>query len=199
MAPVCGPTWSRTVWWVTLLIYREINWWQGMCNMIEARKIFPWTVALQLFTHTKRFWESCGQSAGTWEWAYMHSGGRWLYFRGDAVLPSSVMTTQSGVLPDRVSARLSRLMVYASAWAQGERRYLNTAHIKTEPRVVASSKLVPFEIQQTLRCCDEPCVHYQTARWARAFSESNCDIYNIHGHIYNVFKAPKCWGWSNAM
>lgn len=32
---------------------------------------------------------------------------------------------------------------------QGVQRYLNSAHIKTQPGVVASSKLVPFEIQQT--------------------------------------------------
>lgn len=72
------------------------------------------------------------------------------------VSPSSVMTTQSGMLPDRVSARLARPMMCTSAGVQGARRYLNSAHIKTQPEVVASSKLVPFEIQQTLRSRDEP-------------------------------------------
>lgn len=36
------------------------------------------------------------------------------------------------------------------------RRYLKSAHIKTQPEVVGSSKLVPFEIQQTLRSRNEP-------------------------------------------
>lgn len=66
------------------------------------------------------------------------------------------MTTQSGMLPDRVSARLTRPMMYTSERVQGVRRYLSSAHIKTQPGVVASSKLVPFEIQQTLRSRDEP-------------------------------------------
>lgn len=66
------------------------------------------------------------------------------------------MTTQSGMLPDRVSARLTRPMMYTSERVQGVQRYLNSAHIKTQPGVVASSKLVPFEIQQTLRSRDEP-------------------------------------------
>lgn len=39
---------------------------------------------------------------------------------------------------------------------QGVQRYLNSAHIKTQPGVVATSKLVPFEIQQTLQSRDEP-------------------------------------------
>lgn len=47
-------------------------------------------------------------------------------------------------------------MMYTSERVQGVRRYLNSAHIKTQPGVVASSKLVPFEIQQTLRSRDEP-------------------------------------------
>lgn len=36
------------------------------------------------------------------------------------------------------------------------RHYLKSAHIKTQPAVVGSSKLVPFEIQQTLRSRNEP-------------------------------------------
>lgn len=72
------------------------------------------------------------------------------------VPPSSVMTTQSGMLPDRVSARLACPKMCTSAGVQGARRYLNSAHIKTQPEVMASSKLVPFEIQQTLRSRDEP-------------------------------------------
>lgn len=71
------------------------------------------------------------------------------------VPPPSVMTTQSGMLPDRVSARLARPTMCTSAGVQGARRYLNSAHIKTQPGVVASSKLVPFEIQQTLQSRDE--------------------------------------------
>lgn len=66
------------------------------------------------------------------------------------------MTTQSGMLPDRVSAHLTRPMMYTSERVQGVRRYLNSAHIQTQPGVVASSKLVPFEIQQSLRSRDEP-------------------------------------------
>lgn len=42
-------------------------------------------------------------------------------------------------------------------------------------------------------------MHDQAARWARAFSESNLDIYNLHGQFCNVYKAPKCWCWSNAV
>lgn len=72
------------------------------------------------------------------------------------VSPSSVMTTQSGMLPDRVSARRAHPVMCTSEGVQGARSYLNSAHIKTQPEVVASSKLVPFEIQQTLRSRDEP-------------------------------------------
>lgn len=60
------------------------------------------------------------------------------------------------MLPDRVSARLACPKMCTSAGVQGARRYLNSAHIKTQPEVMASSKLVPFEIQQTLRNRDEP-------------------------------------------
>lgn len=96
------------------------------------------------------------------------------------------------MLPDRVSARLTRPMMYASEPAQGVRCYLNSAHIKTQPGVVASSKLVPFEIQQTLQSRDEPVCIIRLPVGLRRFSESNPDICHVHGQIYHVCKAPKC-------
>lgn len=67
------------------------------------------------------------------------------------------MTTQSGMLPDHVSGHLTRPMTYTSERrVQGVERYLHSTHIITQPGVVASSKPVPFEIQQTLRSRDEP-------------------------------------------
>lgn len=104
------------------------------------------------------------------------------------------MTTQSGMLPDRVSACLAHPTMRTSAGVQGARRYLNSAHIKTQPEVVASSKLVPFEIQQTLQSRDEPVCVIRRACQARAFAESNPDIYHVHGQICNVFQAPSVEG-----
>ena len=59
------------------------------------------------------------------------------------------MTIHSGMLPDCVSVHITRPMMYTLKRVEGVERYLNSAHIKTQPGVVASSKLVPFEIQQT--------------------------------------------------
>lgn len=85
----------------------------------------------------------------------------------------SVMKTQSGMLPDCVSTHLTRPMMYTSERVQGVQRYLNSAHIKTQPGVVATSKLVPFEIQQTLRRRDEPVYIIRHACRAQAFSQIN--------------------------
>lgn len=128
------------------------------------------------------------QRAGTWKWAIVHLRGHWLWVHGNMVPLSSVMTTQSGMLPDRVSARLARPMMCTTAGVQGARRYLDFAHIKTQPEVVASSKLVPFEIQQTLPRW--ACVWYRRAWQARTFTESNPYIYHIHGQVCNVFQSP---------
>lgn len=95
---------------------------------------------------------------------------------------------QSGMLPDR----LTHPMMYTSERAQGVRRYLNSAHIKTQPGAVASSKLVPFEIQQTLQSPDEPVCVIRLPVGLRLFSQSRPDIYHLHGQICDVSKAPKC-------
>lgn len=63
--------------------------------------------------------------------------------------------------------------VHVEVRGEGARRYLNSAHIKTQPGVVASSKLVPFEIQQTSRHRDVlVCVIRQPVRPGRFYTDS---------------------------
>lgn len=78
------------------------------------------------------------------------------------------MTMHSGTLPDCVSVHITHPVMYTLKCVEGVQCYLNSAHIKTQPGVVASSKLVPFEIQQTSWNHDAS-VRYQTACQARAF------------------------------
>lgn len=87
------------------------------------------------------------------------------------------MKTQSGMLPDCVSTHLTRPMMCTSERVQGVQRYLNSAHIKTQPGVVATSKLVPFEIQQTLQSRDEPVYIIRLPVGLRRFCESIPNIY----------------------
>lgn len=99
------------------------------------------------------------------------------------------MTMHSGTLPDCVSVHVTHPVMYTLKWGEGVQRYLSSAHIKTLPGVVASSKLVPFEIQQTSWSHDVPvCAIRLPVRPRRLRIKSwylPCSWI-----ICNVFKAP---------
>ena len=59
------------------------------------------------------------------------------------------MTFQSCTLPDCVPVHTRHPVIYTLIWVEVALLYLCSAHIKIQPGVVASSKLLPFEILLT--------------------------------------------------